>query len=209
MENSTKLQSFSTIRHSTSCLPAPWWLLAISRLATLTITLLLLNGCASLLIPVKDGDKLSNGHGYILLGMETNRPLYRVRIAGMQSGYLDSSDLPYGSYHLLIELPAGKYRMDRVYPQKHIYYQLESADWSFEITEGEINYVGDLHMRSVGWRNPRARFELANRSSSALEFLEKYFAETLATKSLRYAGPGEDAFFELANSIKASRADKR
>jgi hypothetical protein len=181
------------------------YLRVVILVCTLAVTL---SGCSTRATAVKiDQDNLLPERGYLLLGFDTNRPMYKVIINGAQRTYLNWSDLPYGAYYTLVELPAGNYHIDRIYMNPDQHFELEDGNWVFEVHEGEISYIGDLVMKTKGWRNARAYMELVNRSSFALEFIEKQFGQILNSRFIRYAGPGEDAFLSATNELRLKQGE--
>lgn len=164
------------------------------------VFLLLLSGCTSRVTSItQDKDKaLTPDKGYLLLGIQTNLDLKSIRIIGQEYIELSPKDIKEGSNYFLLDLEAGIYTIDQV--KLNNYWRRELTDdehWQFEVTPGKINYVGHLEINTWGYWYPTTSTELVNRSSEALELLEKKYPNILTNRSLTYGGPGEDVFFEF------------
>lgn len=157
----------------------------------------------------KDDVNLSHGKGYLLIGVETNRTLKSIEISGPQNIALAHQDLKQKKNYILIDVKAGKYAIDRI--RMDNYWRVELDDeknWEFEIQENKINYVGHIELETEGWWQPYYDVELVNKASFAIEYLENDFARLLASKAIKYAGPGEDNFFNyhtVANRMELGR----
>ncbi|TQV88404.1 hypothetical protein [Aliikangiella coralliicola] len=177
------------------------------RLSLFLLVALLLNACATRVTSLKPNEvkQLEQDKGFILLGVETNRDLKLIKISGPQSIKLSSKDIKEGTNYLLVDLEAGTYTIDRVKLDDIFYMKFEEEEnWEFEILPGQISYVGHFEMSrrdsAYFWR-VYADAELENRSSEALEFLEEKYPELLKVHKVKYAGPGQDRFFEFLNSV--------
>lgn len=164
------------------------------------ITALLLNGCASTVTSIKQ-DKditLSPDKGYLLLGIQTNLDLKSIRISGPQDIELSSKDIKEGSNYFLLDLDAGQYTLDQLKLDSYWRRKLTDEEhWKFDVAPGEISYVGHLEVITWGYWYPITKTELVNRSSEALEFLEKNFPTILTNRAINYGGPGQDGFFQF------------
>lgn len=164
------------------------------------IAMVLLSGCASTVTSIKqDQDKiLTQEKGYLLLGIETNLDLKSIRINGPQNIELSSKDIKEGSNYFLLDLEAGKYTLDQVRLNKYWRRDLTDEEhWQLEVTPGKISYVGHLEVTTWGYSYPITKAELINRSSEALEFLEKTFPRILKNRPINYGGPGQDGFYDF------------
>lgn len=163
------------------------------------LVLLLLVGCSSQVRSIKTDAlvPLAQNQGYLLLGVETNSDLDYILIDGPKRIRLSSEDLRTGTNYLLVDLPAGRYTIEKVRLSRYWKFDLDDADnWQFNIDAQKISYVGHFEFVSSGfWWNMFARLELVNRSSEALAFMEQSFPGTLSGFTLVYRGPGQDPFF--------------
>jgi hypothetical protein len=144
--------------------------------------------------------ELTSQEGYLLMSVETVRDLKKIIISGKKKIELTTNDLKEGSNYILLPLPAGKYKIEKVFTKNKIYFEfdehLEEGIWRFNVAPNVISYIGNLEavVSSSGWRG---RFEFVNQSSQALEYLEKEFPTILESRKIQYTGPGEDRFFQL------------
>lgn len=172
-----------------------------TALASLATTLLatLISSCATKIENLKTDEQAQSreDHGYLLLGVDTNWPLYKLEISGEKEIFLSHEDLKFGSNYILASVPAGEYRFRKLWRDRMWAYKLKREDWSFEIKPNTINYVGDITAQNSGIWKPRARLALMNKSSSALEFVEINLPKTLEEKAIEYQGPGEDKFLQI------------
>ena len=168
----------------------------------------LFSGCSS--IPIKtlkqDQDVLNNAEkqGYIVLGVNSDFSISSIVIEGESDFVIDSSIPSEGRSYFIAPVPKGKYKISRISLSRIRYFDLdfEEFSFSFSIEPNKINYVGELSLRNAS--GDYAYFELVNRSSLALEFLELKYPTILSNKSLIYKGPGKDSFFELVSDKKRS-----
>ncbi|NMP16028.1 hypothetical protein [Thalassotalea sp. Y01] len=161
----------------------------------------LLTSCATKVSSIKDDidNKLDKEEGYLLLAVDTNRPLREILISGTKLIKLTSDDLQKGSNYILINLPAGDYTIDEVKINFNAHIRgFEDELWQFSVEKDKISYVGHLNATTYTyWYYAGGRFELLNKSSVALEYMEENFPQILAGRDMVYHGVGEDSFFEL------------
>ncbi|MEJ2417318.1 MAG: hypothetical protein P8Y45_10390 [Exilibacterium sp.] len=138
--------------------------------------------------------KLVDGEGYLLLAVDTSINLDFIHITGTKSARLTSDDLQKGSRYILIKLPAGNYEFNKIQLSNVYNYSMKSDIWRFEVKENAVNYIGNLMVRHYDFGS-RAYFELINRSSFALQYLNAEFPNILNGRTVEYGGPGEDDFF--------------
>ncbi|WP_144391747.1 hypothetical protein [Pleionea sediminis] len=167
----------------------------------LVIILSLLSACVSNVRSIKyDSDlKLETTEGYLLLAVETNVDLKSIHILGAKNIKLNRSDLLKGSNYILVDMPAGDYRIDKITMSSWLGYQYVKLDeeyWSFTIQPGVISYAGHVNVKSSIW-SATGYFELNNKSSYALEYMEQEFPNIMANRTLVYEGPGEDGFLDF------------
>jgi len=173
----------------------------------LIMMVFLLTGCVKNVSSIKaDQDKtLTNKAGYLLIGIETNRDLKGINISGSTDILLSYKDLRQGSNFILIDLKAGKYIIEKI--QLNNYWRVEMEDedyWDIEVLPGKINYVGHIEIGTSGFWQTYSHIELVNKSSYAIEFMEKKFPKILTNREIHYGGPGDDAFFDFINKKKES-----
>ena len=176
------------------------------RVLSIVVLLSLLTACATKVTSIKrDFDRsLGKDKGYLLLGIETNRDLKSIMVAGPEDIMLTSADMKKGTNYILIDLKAGNYTFDKVMLDNYWRIWLDDEDyWTFEVMPNQISYVGHLEIARRGFWGGTTYAELVNRSSEALEFLEENYPTILANRSIAYGGPGDDSFFQfLGESAK-------
>ena len=166
----------------------------------LYISLVFISSCATQVISIKkDGSvELQPNEGFFLLGMESNTSLRQITISGPQNIILTSEDLRRGASYLLVNLPAGTYTIDRIFFNYSYRMSLRDSDkWKFRISSNKVTYIGHFELavkRRGGW--PVAYTELVNRSSEALEIMEKNYPIIFQNNSMSYGGPGRDDFID-------------
>ena len=127
---------------------------------------------------------------------DVNYDLNEIQINGEKRISLSKDDLQKGSNYILVQIPAGRYEIKKIMATTHNYFKLGDELWEFEVKPATISYVGDLEITQRLWGR-LAYFELINRSSIALEFLEEHFPKLVNTRKVQYGGLGEDRFFEV------------
>lgn len=157
-----------------------------------------LSGCIAPAKPIVDGqhNNLGIDQGFLLVAIDTNFSLDKIKIKGAKYLFLSRENLHPGSNYILFKAPAGEYRFDSIYLNSIYAYELEEDYWSFRINPEVISYVGHLSV-DQNFFKLRAHIELENRSTEALEFLEENFQKLIKTKNIQYAGPGRDDFFSV------------
>lgn len=168
------------------------------RALLLLIAAMLTSGCITEVSSIRTGDQasLQQGEGFLLLEVDTTHNIASIMIIGPKSILLTRADLRAGSNYILLNLPAGKYRIERVAFNDRYYFDMNDDLWRFAVEGGAISYVGNLTFRGFAY-GLVPDFVLVNRSSFALEYLEDRFPGLLETHRLVFRGPGEDRFFGL------------
>lgn len=172
----------------------------LSALLALLFFALVLSGCISKVTSIKvDKDrKLDEEMGYLLMAVDTNVDLKSITVIGERNFKLTSEDLRRGSNYILIDMPEGSYHISQVNQRNWLgeyYVTLEEEYWTVNIERGKVSYIGDMTIRSSRF-NLSGRFILVNKSSFALEFMEREFPNILANRTMVYRGPGKDTFLK-------------
>jgi len=181
-----------------------------SSLLYCILVLSLITSCAQKItsLSIDKDKKLLVGKGYLLLGIDTNKDLYKITFSGPTSVVLTSQDLAKGNNYILSELEAGEYSIRKLFNSKYSYFSFnEEENYKFTITPKEISYVGHLEIVSIGYWYPQAFLQLTNRSSEAILFMKKTFPNILSNRSINYGGPGEDDFFSFLALLKGQKND--
>lgn len=179
----------------------------IGWLVTLAILSGLLTGCGATKVSAQkqDQDQLAtNEQGYLLIGLVNNYSLDALYIWGETDLKLTRKDLSAGENYLLIPVPAGQYSIGQIDYNGFIRTKLKDDIWQFTIKPGHINYIGHLTVnRPVFWFLAND-IELKNQAVGALKYMDTYFPKLLQERSLIYAGPGQDSFYEYIEQLEAS-----
>jgi hypothetical protein len=159
---------------------------------------LTLSGCATTVSSIKEDVDIPLGadSGYLLVGVELTNSIQSIEVSGPRNIRLSRENLEPGSSYFLIEMPAGNYQFDLIRFNRVSRMELKEGYWDFEVMPNEISYVGHLEVMQVGWFFSLSSIELENRSSDALSFLQESFPNILASRKVRYRGPGYDGFLE-------------
>lgn len=165
-----------------------------------------LSGCGATKVSAQkqDTDKLtSNTQGYLLIGLVNNYSLDALYIWGEKDLKLTQNDLSAGENYILIPVPAGNYRLGQINYNYYIRTKLDDDLWHFTVKPGHINYVGHLTVNRPFFWFFANDVELKNQAVGAQIYLEEYFPKLLGERSLIYAGPGQDRFFEYLTQLEA------
>jgi len=151
--------------------------------------------------PLIDSEQklLGDDKGLLLIGLETSRDLKSIHLSGPTNIILTSEHIKSGSQYLLVDLKAGIYTIKKIRLDNVRYLKFKDTEnWEFSIKPGVINYVGHFELVQMGFfASSGAAVELVNRSSEALQFLQLEYPSTLKRNRIKYAGPGEDDFFDF------------
>ena len=174
-------------------------------LLCLTITILL-SGCAQTLsqvVPFKvysiknDQNTLAEeGYGYLLMAVKTNQTIQELHMDGPMNIILTHKDLKRGSNYILLSLPQGEYNISKIRVSLTKSTMDDDDYWNFNVKANTISYIGDLNAQITGWFGARQKYELVNRSSYALEYMESEYPQLLSRNTLVYSGYGNDIFLE-------------
>ena len=172
-------------------------------LLSFLFTLLFTTSCATKVSSIKqDRDLISSPEeGYLLIAVDTNVDLNSIDIDGEKDIILTEKDLISGSNYILVNLPAGDYVIETVRTSKYVRFELDDDIWEFQVKPGVVTYVGHLEVKTKIW-GFLAFFELINKSSFALEYMEENFPEILAGRDMEYGGKGEERFFQTVRGNK-------
>lgn len=171
----------------------------------IALLLLFLTSCATKVSSLKEDKdiQLNAESGYLLLGIETNRSIKSIHINGPQNIIITHEDLKAGTNFVFTNLPVGKYTITKIKLDHYWRVRLDEEElWEFELSPQSVNYVGHLELKQAIYWFLGGTTELVNRSSEALEFLEKDYPNILANRELFYGGPGEDNFFALLRDLE-------
>lgn len=182
-----------------------------------SLILFLLSGCQQTLnqpapqyvrsIHPDNVQTLQEGHGYLLMAVTTNLNIRSLFINGPINIALKQADLESGTNYILVPLPQGQYNISEI----SMYFGNYSFDkndyWNFEVMGDTISYIGDLQTEFQGKYNTTISYELRNRSSYALEFLENKYPTLLKSKTVVYSGFGEDRFLEFMTQKSKANTD--
>lgn len=177
------------------------WLVLFLTLTTL------LSGCGATKVSAQkqDDDRLAtNQEGYLLIGLVNNYSLDALYIWGEKDLKLTREDLSAGENYILIPVPAGSYRLGQINYNFYFRTKLEDDIWQFSITPGQINYIGHLTVNRPSFWFFANDVELKNQAAGAQLYMEEYFPGLLSERSLVYAGPGEDKFYEFIEQLEAT-----
>jgi hypothetical protein len=181
------------------------------KAGTLLLGAVLLTSCATKITKLEvDADKPLDGQsGYILLSVDTNNDLQRVRIAGPKTLEISEEDLTAGSRFMLVDVPAGEYDFTGVTFNAYSRSELSEGSWHFRVEPGKINYIGNLTVEVsgllavLGIYTEEPTVLLENKSVDALEFMQKNYPNILAARPMVYGGAGTDYFFPYVQNINA------
>lgn len=167
----------------------------------LVYLLFLLSGCSTTVDTIKkDIDKIEPSNkddkGYLLLGLNSNRNLKSLYIDGPKDIEVTQKDLQIYDDYIFLDLPEGEYRISKIRFSRYVRSDIdEESYWSFSVKANEINYVGDLNIKSFFFSS-NYTIELINNSSLALEFLEQSYPTILSKRAITFGGPGKDLFLD-------------
>ncbi len=173
----------------------------------------ILTSCAVRVDSIKEDvvEELEKDIGYLLLGIETNATLKSVDIFGADNIRLTHKDLRPDSEFILIDLEAGDYDIRNMRFNSFVKAELTDGFWNFTIVPGQISYIGHLEVDNKAfWAFAfNSSFELTNRSTEALLFMQERFPNILEHHTLRYAGPGKDRFLQWFQGLDETQQAKQ
>lgn len=173
----------------------------------LALLLVLITACSSSVKSVKteQNQVLAPNEGYLLLSVNSNIQLDSMKIFGAKTLFITKEDLKAGANYILLPVPAGDYRLAEV-DQPGMYYTSlnnEKGIWSFTIEAGKINYVGNFTFESYYVDNASFTAFLENRGSEGFKYMQEKFPSLLKQHSMRFAGNGDDFFFQYIQELTA------
>lgn len=156
-------------------------------IASLTLTL-------NILQPLAKANDLEADQGWLLLMIHADMELHEIEFSGAESISIKRKDIPPGLSMQLRKVEAGEYTIRDVDITTFYRFTLTPDEWKFEVFPGAITYVGHFDVQSLS--SDRARLELVNRTSVALEYMQSEHNELLEQMPFKYGGPGEDMFLQ-------------
>ncbi|MEM8499624.1 MAG: hypothetical protein AAF542_16495 [Pseudomonadota bacterium] len=144
--------------------------------------------------PLANASNLEADQGWLLLIIHADMELHEIEISGAESISIKRKDIPPGHSIHLRKVEAGEYTIRDVDITTFYRFTLTPDEWKFRVFPGAITYVGHFDVQSLS--NDRARLELVNRSSVALEYMQREHLELLEQIPFKYGGPGEDMFLQ-------------
>lgn len=145
---------------------------------------------------------LEAGEGLLVVGIDSNMPLVRVKVRKDNAvfGGGDMKDLPEGRSLRLYALPAGRYEWSQLRPLRYLTYDLRNEpEFEFVIEAGRINYAGDLQFRAKTVND--STFHVANRSLGVIDWLKQEHPQVYASYDLAYTGHYPDPFPAFYRSV--------
>lgn len=178
-----------------------------TRVLIVTIFTWLISACSSTVDSIsQDVDlNLDSDMGYLLIGVDTNSSIDKLFMSGQRSVLVTRKDLGYGKSYILLDMPAGKYTIDKVVFSNYWRVELEEGHWGFEVSPGQISYVGHLDVNTYSHYPFRTALELENRSSEALVYMTENYPTILNSRLMHYDGPGEDPYFEHIRKLSSKK----
>lgn len=179
-----------------------WSLLGRTVLRTGIAALML--GAATPANAQHDLAPLEADEGYLVVGIDIKN-IFWVNIAIDRDGTLgdahriNTDGLQTELMYEIVRLPAGTYHWKRMELKNHSWFSLEEHDFPMKVEAGRINYGGRFVGR--GRANGRASFEVLNRASAAIRYLEDCCHELLARYPLQSGAIDEDPFVEYYASL--------
>ncbi|MFQ3249424.1 hypothetical protein [Glaciecola sp.] len=167
------------------------------KYATVCLLAMFLFACKSTVENIKvDNDLITSpDQGYLLIGIQTSHDLKSMLLTGQAGIELTHKDLSADADYILINLPAGDYKIRKIDLSKYFYLSFdEDLIWDFTIQAGKVNYIGHLEMFTRGYYRPSTYVDLVNKSSQALQFMQESYPTILNKRSLVFGGTGNDEF---------------
>ncbi len=185
----------------------------VIKLMTLMLVALMSLGCATKLKSIQSGAQIyaKNKQGYLLLNVDTNIDIYKIRIYGRKNFELTKEDLRVGSNYMLLPMAPGDYRLSRIIIETHQgrgYVNLTESLWQFTVRPNSIGYIGHMEIETSFWKTT-GKYKMINRSTKALEYLQDHHLQLLNKYGVRYRGPGEDDFFEVVGVSRPQTVDNK
>jgi hypothetical protein len=127
--------------------------LKLIKLITLMLVALMSLGCATKLKSIKSGAQIyaTNKQGYLLLNVDTNIDIYKIRITGRKNFELTKEDLRVGSNYMLLPMAPGDYRLWRVILETQggrRFVNLTESLWHFTVRPNSIGYIGHMEIET-------------------------------------------------------------
>nr|WP_136249948.1 hypothetical protein [Ningiella ruwaisensis] len=169
----------------------------------LVASLVVLSACRTTVKTVEnDLDELvAEDFGYVLIGLDTNKDLFRITLNGPSDYSLSSANLDHSTNYILTKVKAGSYEVSRLYTTKHTSFSFDDElNFKFSVKPNTISYVGHFEIVTRGYFGFASFLQLDNRSSEAYVYMSENFPNILEKRAIRYGGPGEDDFLEYVIS---------
>ncbi|MBM7072238.1 hypothetical protein JQC92_09385 [Shewanella sp. 202IG2-18] len=163
-------------------------------------------GCSQSLKGIKKDEsvELQPEVGYLLIGLDTTLDLHTINITGTNRFKFTKEDLRAGTNFILIDIPAGNYKISEIKFNRYSRLELVEGYWDFQVAPKKINYIGTLQVEGsswFGWLN-HVNVLLNNESTQAFKFIHENFPNLLNAYRITFGGPGEDHFFEYLQSTE-------
>ncbi|MEM7430727.1 MAG: hypothetical protein AAF351_02190 [Pseudomonadota bacterium] len=148
-------------------------------------------------------ETLGSNDGYLVVGID---------ISGMSYDYLaidkrgsigfshkfKSETMSRGMNYRIIKLPAGTYYWRRLMGNFRYRLILDREIFEMKVEPGKINYGGDIF---INWRWGSSDIRMANRATSAVEYLSECCQHLLGDLPLVYARGGGDPFLDYLATL--------
>ena len=156
-------------------------------------------------------EPLDKDEGYILIAIYIESGYLPTKVTLEGSGW--GNDITVKNFkghenYRLLPVEAGTYKFSRLYLDKRNYFDLEDREFVINVVPGNIKYAGDLSVQTgmnsgfSGSILDGAAFFFNNKSSLALNYLERNNLEVLSEFDLHYSGQQRDHFFDFVSSNK-------
>lgn len=157
--------------------------------------------------PVAPGEtpQLAANEALLVVAVDSDVPLAGARLKH-GDGYFDLSAVEAGTSYALYIAEAGRYSWRDVVEADAGTRPLDAATFSFDLTAGELNYAGDIVVRSQV-EGPEA-VVLTNRSLKAMDWMSRAFPRIKKKRLFRYAGNVPDGFPAYYGAIAATAPGK-
>jgi hypothetical protein len=163
---------------------------------------------AAQLRPVAPGETphLADDEALLVVAVDSDVPLSSARLKHGDE-FTDLGHVGAGTSYALYVAEAGRYSWRDVVQVGADVQPLDLADFSFDLQAGELNYAGDLVVRS-GVEGAES-VVLSNRTLKALDWTSRAFPRIKKKQVFRYAGNVPDGFPAYYGSLAANTATGR
>jgi len=148
---------------------------------------------------------LAEDEGLLVLGIKSDSFVQGVYLFGKKSMVIDykkGNTFDFNRQYWVGKVKAGNYHIVQIDFNGNYFMPLDEREkWSVSVAPQKINYIGDLEIELILANDITFKTELMNRTSYAMEYMERYYPNLFSNHPFEFNGVGVDEFSSFMSKL--------